>query len=196
MDIYFISVIIHAPKGSCAETWAVENDCIFVPYGTLISNDNISAGYGEGDNSADGISLVTRHFTAFDPEYKEVDLSGKTFDPTVDPETVKFEAYDIALVDGNLQPVQPLGKVKVSIPCPPGYTGANCKVYRVNANGSFTDREAFYSNEYLIFTTDYFSTYLITETELETGSNVIFGDANGDGSVNSLDAVKKIFCRI
>ena len=38
-------------------------------------------------------------------------------------------------------------------------------------------------------TTNHFSTYLITETELRTESAFTYGDVNGDGEVDSKDAV-------
>jgi hypothetical protein len=40
----------------------------------------------------------------------------------------------------------------------------------------------------MVFETDHFSTYIITETELITPSDVILGDGNGDGIADIKDS--------
>ncbi len=91
--------------------------------------------------------------------------------------------YDISLMQGET-PVQSTASVTVKIPVPDTMDSANCKVYRKDADGTYTDMNAVYSNGYMAFTTDHFSIYVLT-----TGNpNGILGDVNFDGDVNVRDA--------
>lgn len=95
--------------------------------------------------------------------------------------------YDIALTaDG--QTVQPDSAVAVKIPVPAGMDGAACKVYRAEADGTYTDMKAAYADGYLIFTTDHFSEYVVTTGDPDVPS-VTLGDVDGNGTINAADAV-------
>lgn len=83
--------------------------------------------------------------------------------------------------------MQPKSAVTVKLPCPEDYAGENCRVYRVEKDGSLTDMNAVYNGKYLVFQTKHFSTYLITETELKT-EKVMLGDVNGDNIINIKDS--------
>ena len=87
-------------------------------------------------------------------------------------------AYDITLIKNNTE-TQPQNIVKIRIPC----TDSNAKVYRMNTDGSLTDMKAVFENDYLVFTTDHISVYIIAIKD----SNSI-GDVDGDGVVNISDA--------
>ena len=65
----------------------------------------------------------------------------------------KFTLYDLYLLENNLE-VQPDGTITTAIPVPDGYDGAQCKVYRVNADGSVTEVTAVLKDGKLTFKTD------------------------------------------
>lgn len=93
--------------------------------------------------------------------------------------------FDISLVKDGAE-VQPNGEVTVKIPVPEGMDGSRLKVYREEANGTFTDMNAYFTNGYMVFTTDHFSKYILTAEE---SSSTLKGDVNGDGTVDAADAV-------
>ena len=124
-----------------------------------------------------------------DLAYQNIDLSNKIATENISPKEVKFEAYEIILTDESEKPIQPEGIMTVKIPVPQGYQGEACKVYYIKNDGSMVNMNAWHEEGYLLFKTDHFSTYLITETELKEQVAVIYGDINGDGAVNSKDAV-------
>ena len=154
----------------------------------LSSKDNIAVDYEEGQLEED-VTLSTKLLDETDEAYHKIDLSDKILNDGVTVEDIRFKAYDITLFDASQNVVQPDGTVQVSIPCPEGYDGAECKIYRVEENGSLTNMNATCSANVLSFQTNHFSTYLITETELRTESAFTYGDVNGDGEVDSKDAV-------
>lgn len=83
-----------------------------------------------------------------------------------------FVAFDITLVDGNGDTVQPNGKVKVSIPLPEKYKGLNnLGIYYIDSNAKAEKLESKIENDCIIFETDHFSTYaLVAEKEEATNS--------------------------
>ncbi len=109
--------------------------------------------------------------------------------------TTQIEAliYDIELKDSAGTVVQPKSSVTVKIPVPAGYNGRKCKVYYVNNDGKLTDMSAKFVNGFIVFDTDHFSTYIITETKLKTDKNDIddikYGDINSDGEIDIQDVV-------
>ena len=97
---------------------------------------------------------------------------------TKKPYKAVVKAYDITLLK-NGAATQPNGSVTVKIPC----DYENAKVYRVEADNTLTDMHAVYKNGFMVFTTNHFSVYVVTESQA-----VIIGDLNGDGKVNGADA--------
>ena len=91
--------------------------------------------------------------------------------------------YDITLTV-NEEIVQPSSAVTVKIPVPETMDGVQCKVYRQEADGTYTDMQATYQNGYMVFTTDHFSTYILTTKRL----GICLGDLNGDDKINAVDA--------
>lgn len=92
--------------------------------------------------------------------------------------------YDISLVRGETV-IQPTTPVTVKIPVPATMDGADCKVYREEADGTYTDMNAVCIDGFMVFTTDHFSVYVLT-----TGNpNGLLGDVNDDGIVDAADAV-------
>jgi len=82
----------------------------------------------------------------------------------------EFVAFDITLVDGNGDTVQPNGKVEVSIPLPEKYKGLNnLAIYYIDSNAKAEKLESKIENNCIIFETDHFSTYaLVAEKEEAT----------------------------
>ena len=64
---------------------------------------------------------------------------------------------------------------------------AQCKVYRQEADGTYTDMQATYQNGYMVFTTDHFSTYVLTTADPNAPTYTL-GDVNGDDKINAVDA--------
>ena len=82
----------------------------------------------------------------------------------------EFVAFDITLVDGNGDTVQPNGKVEVSIPLPEKYKGLNnLGIYYIDSNAKAEKMESKIENNCITFETDHFSTYaLVAEKEEAT----------------------------
>lgn len=74
--------------------------------------------------------------------------------------------FDISLVYKDGKTVQPNGNIKVKIPVPEGLKAEDCKVYRAEADGSYTDMKAKLDNGCLVFTTDRFSKYVVSTIAL------------------------------
>ncbi len=92
-------------------------------------------------------------------------------------------SYDIALTV-NGKSAQPESTVTVRIPIPAEMNSTECKVYRQEADGTYTNMDAGYQAGYMVFTTTYFSTYVLTTKFLD----VTVGDVNGDDVINAIDA--------
>ncbi len=180
--------------GSKAQEYAEANGIRFIELNEKETTDGIKIEYSKDDSSIGGdneekITLESRQLTESDKEYSKIDFTGKIEDSDVKPEDVKSVTYEISLKNESGQTVQPSEKVTVKIPVPDGYMGENCKVYYVNEKGKFTNMNAVCQNGFLIFETGHFSTYLVTETNIKTVSEITYGDANGDGKIDSRDAV-------
>ena len=81
----------------------------------------------------------------------------------------KFTLFDINLLKDGIA-VQPNGKVTVSIPVPQGYNGADCKIYRIETDGTKTDMNAKLENGFLVFETDHFSLYAVAQINEGNGN--------------------------
>lgn len=159
--------IIYGTKGSAAETYAKENGFAF----ELNSMQTIT-------DKSSGISVTVPRTNAL---AEDTVLQVKTLHTANDKIT-----YDVTLIS-NGTPVQPAAPVTVKIPVPATMNGADCKVYRQEADGTYTDMHAVYQNGYMVFTTDHFSIYVLTVKDL-TIPAVLLGDVNGDGVINTIDA--------
>lgn len=93
---------------------------------------------------------------------------------------VKYVAYDISLGSGNLT-----GAATVTVQTPTGF-GNDCKLYRVESDGTLKNMNAVYTNGGLTFTTEHFSLYVVTRERLATLKT---GDVNGDGNMSISDAM-------
>lgn len=80
----------------------------------------------------------------------------------------EFVAFDITLVDGNGDTVQPNGKVKVSVPLPEKYKGFNSLgIYYIDSKAKAEKLESKIENDCIIFETDHFSTYALVAEKQE-----------------------------
>lgn len=72
----------------------------------------------------------------------------------------KIDLYDISLVQGG-STIQPQGEVVVEIPVDGEHTYKKLRVYRIEADGTYTDMDATYDNQTCRFTTAHFSSYVV-----------------------------------
>lgn len=70
-------------------------------------------------------------------------------------------SVDISVVVDGVE-VQPDGSMVVTIPVPEGLNGDECHVYRVEADGTYTDMNAVYANGVLVFTTDRLGEFIVS----------------------------------
>lgn len=76
------------------------------------------------------------------------------------------KAFDISLKNNDGVHVQPKGTVKVKLPG--DFKTGDYKVYRVNADGTYTDMNAFREGSHLVFYTDHFSLYVVVDASAQT----------------------------
>ena len=157
------NLTIYGYAGSAADTYALENDIPFYAIGTI---EDEQTGVSVAGNGEDVL-----------PEGTELSV--------VQTESTETQvSYNITLVQ-NGAAIQPAGAVTVMIPVPETMDGNACKVYRQEADGTYTDMNATYRDGYMVFTTDHFSVYVLT-TDDPTATT--FGDVNVDGKVDAVDA--------
>ena len=184
--------IIYGYPGTEAERYAKENGFEFIPLTKLISDDGISV-KSTLENLSDNAILITKTLDSESVEYSKISekiseylllLSGE------ENSDIKYCAYEIYITDEENNIIQPKDKVTVNIPIPNGYEEDSVKVYRVEADDSFTDMNATVSNENLVFETDHFSIYVIASVNKDdtADTSVRKGDLNGDGNVDIKDS--------
>lgn len=95
-------------------------------------------------------------------------------------------AYNIKLMDGTKE-VQPNCTIRVTISAPYELNVTKAKIFRQEANGSFTDMNAVYEHQTntMYFETDHLSLYVLVNSSEET----IKGDVNGDGKITATDLI-------
>ena len=153
------NLVIYGYSGTTAETYASDNSISFIPFTELIdSESNVTV---SGVVPAE-TQLIVNKITATDTRV----------------------TYDITLLQ-NGEEIQPESTVTVKIPVPAGMDGADCRVYREEESGSYTDMNAVYKDGFMVFTTEHFSKYVITSEML----GVVLGDVNGDGVVTLKDVL-------
>ena len=92
--------------------------------------------------------------------------SGETFEKikTTLEKIKNLKAFDITLKsDGKT--IQPNGKVKISIPIPVDFDTSKLVVYRLDENYNKTVYQVNVVNNYAVFQTDHFSTYVLVEQD-------------------------------
>lgn len=156
---------IYGYDNSLAKVYSIENDFAFTPLQLLT-------------DTATGISVAETNVN---------DLPARAVLQTEQLGKSKNEiTYDITLT-ANGSPIQPTAPVTVKIPVPATMDGSKCKVYRQEADGTYTDMQAVYQDGYMVFTTDHFSIYVLTVKDPNAPA-ITMGDINGDGVINAVDA--------
>ena len=74
--------------------------------------------------------------------------------------------FDITLVFNNT-PIQPYGTLTITIKCPENLNGTSYYVYRAEADGSYTDMNAVFSDGAVTFKTGHLSKYVISTVKLD-----------------------------
>lgn len=144
-DGKMIGFKIYGNIGTAAETYANENGFEFIALNEVTDKDTgISVSSKENDAIPDGAQLKAEKLAS---EKDKV-------------------VFDISLVKDGVK-VQPNGEVTVKIPVPEGMDSSVLKVYREETDGNFTDMNAYYTNGYMVFTTDHFSKYVLTAEEIQ-----------------------------
>lgn len=115
-----------------------------------ILEDNHSNICVRGNSFADSMHLSAKEISNGEM-YEQVtaDFSGK-----------KVELYDISLMDNGIA-VQPDGDIVVEIPVTDDCANLNGSIYRVEADGTYTNMNAIYQNKCYCFKTSHFSYYVI-----------------------------------
>ena len=125
---------IYGYEGSTAEKYAKDNKLTFVKL-----TDKKDAASGVIITVPDDIKLSV------------IDITNKMPAGTI-------KAYVISLLKGG-KTVQPENIVTVKIPC----TNENAEAYRLESDGKMTDMKSKYKDGYIVFTTDHFSIYMLSE---------------------------------
>lgn len=146
-----------------AEAFAVRNALTFVPL------ESISRDFNHAES---GVSV-----TVINAEVLSEDTA---LHVVVEEQTKNRVTYNITLVSNGME-IQPAGEVTVRIPVPDTMDENTCKVYRAETDGTLTDMHAIYQDGYMVFTTDHFSRYLLTEEVMETSSQLSDITEKNDG---------------
>lgn len=176
---------IYGQKGTAAESYAAKNGFAFVE--TAYKSDsstNIAIQYPKDAIENDElIKLITKGIAENGDEYEEI----KDKLNAENAGNVKFAAFDIKLQDNNGNSVRPRGQITVKIPVPAGISGSKCRVYYMDGNGKFTDMNATYSNGFVVFSTNHFSMYIVTEAQISSSGSGDNSDGSGDASDDNGD---------
>ena len=156
---------------------------------TYCKNNNINYQIIGSFDKATSIQVSNGSCTNIDDntELKASQVKTGTDYDSVSQSFDNFNLYDIAFYKDD-EKVTIDGTANVRIPVGENMNIDKCKVY-YNDNGNYVDMNAVYKEGYMEFETTHFSQYIITDTPLETESDLTVGDVNNDGKVNVLDAV-------
>lgn len=179
-------------KDNRLEILNIPLDSIVIPVGVTSIADSIFAvqyidgGAIDGFNHPDNITIYSYTSTAAEEYAKKYDIPFIALPVSLEDKDneIKIEGtlpydtvltaekatetedsitYDITLKDSEKNEIHQLDtEVTVKIPAPSDWESDKIKVYRAETNGNYTDMKAEYSEGYMVFTTDHFSTYVIT----------------------------------
>lgn len=157
------NAVIYGKSASYAQTYAEVHNIPFVPVLNFYDADS-------------GIYVNLTNAQSISPNaVLKVEITEKT--------AAKI-SYAVSLTL-NGEPIPCDTAVTVKIPVPQNMRPRDCKVYRENANGLYTDMQAEFSGNYMVFTANSLGQFILTT---ETLVRTVRGDVNGDGKVNAVDA--------
>jgi len=85
----------------------------------------------------------------------------------------KFTVFDIDLLSASNMKVQPDGNVKITLGIPSTYSTSALKVYRIELDGTKTDMNATIVGGNIIFETNHFSIYVLSDETVVKVSDVV-----------------------
>lgn len=139
---------VYSYSGSYAESYFNENNYVkeidFIPL-------NVA------NNTENDITVVFDNENVYD---KNLVVNVETLDVKADSIT-----YNITLTVDGIE-VQPENSVTVKIPVPETMDTTNIKVFREEADGTYTDMNAVVEDGYAVFNTEHFSKYILTTENL------------------------------
>lgn len=160
---------VYGVAGSYAESYANENGIPFKPVSSLSFDDAKSGVKAE-------VLFAPRIF-----------LSVEGIE---DADDSAIAAYNIAFRDKEGNAVQPYDAVIVKIPVPQDSNGEECRVYRREADGAYTDMNAVYSEGFAVFKTGRFGSYILSTEDLthdgKTGKQTAAADSKTEREITSL----------
>ncbi len=171
--VYDINTYFYIHEGSYIDEY-LRNDTHIskIRYLSVIGDqENVTVSGVEGVDFPEGTTIVV------DP------IKNEEGDFVIEGNGGKSCSYDITLTN-NGDEIQPSDTIVVRIKVPKGFNGKKCKVYHKAEDGTLVDMEAVFENGYLVFTTNHFSVYVISDD-----SSFIVGDVNSDGEIDTKDAV-------
>lgn len=111
-------------------------------------------------------------------------ISGQTFDAAkqvVQDVADKCIVYNIDLLNSENTKIEPDGSVQITLPAPEGYNTAHLAVYRLSDDGkTYIRLDSKVVDGKVIFVTDHFSTYLVTEEKVPVTSATDKAPTTGD----------------
>ncbi|MCM1055135.1 MAG: leucine-rich repeat domain-containing protein [Bacteroides sp.] len=149
---------IYGESGSYAEEYAAENNIHFEAIKILGT---------DGDGDAD-VEIITE---------PEAVPDGTAVSVTEKERTDVSVTYDITLTVGGVE-IHLNGTAQVKLPVPEGWNAEDCRVYRKEENGGYTDMLAKAAGGFLSFFTDHFSEYVITTEDLSEKSDETTADTS------------------
>lgn len=145
--------------------------------GNECANIDSNGSDNSGSDPADTNSSDTNSDALIVDEATKIELSsvdgnipnGSRLEVVLDSENRSdtYIVFDITLVDTNGNHIQPSGNVTVKIPIPADWSVNELYIYREESDGTYTGMNVTYDKDYAMFTTEHFSTYILTSEKHE-----------------------------
>ncbi|MBE5956907.1 MAG: hypothetical protein E7253_10695 [Lachnospiraceae bacterium] len=178
----------YLPSTIRVTTEEIKEDIVVLPSNPESAENVTVQVSGEDAAKVENLSLFVEELA---PEVKEE--AEAVIIKNLGSQAEEIKLLDIFFANENGEETKVEATMVVTVPVPEGWDAANVAVYYVNSEtGEMTDMEAVVSEDgkTVSFTTTHFSHYALVQRGTgETEPTVLPGDANGDGKVNSRDAV-------
>ncbi len=188
---------IYGYYNSEVQKYASNNNIDLIYYNTISDSNDITFGYIE-NTLEENMYLESKQFEKTDKEY--INIKNKLTDTMLNPQDISFELYEISLMDNNDQKISLTDSIDVHIFqefWEDKWEYVPYNVYKINEDGSLQNMNAgywtnfMYNDSYVTFETDSCGMYIVTtmDFELTENNNIIYGDVNFDGIVDSSDVI-------